>query len=228
MKTLTVVKAWRTGIVIAALGLLLAVGAGTALAGAAVHQSVDVTRFDGLGGDVGDASLVRTNSGVSMTIKSSIEGELFVIGGPGLNGNFFNPGDATTNWWVIFNEPGNCVGGCGEDDVLNSLGGGPLLDAEVDVIFATGHVAGSKWRAAAHLSEGDTKGSLRPLFGAAPIGLIDAMTAEIHVVVRSHGPAKDIAPGQLDDAISTVFGGCLGFGGTFDCGDSQAAEFPVP
>ncbi len=227
VKTLTVVNAWRTGIAVA-LGLLLALGAGTALAGAAVHQDEDVSRFDGLGGDVGDATLVRTNSGVSMTIKSSVEGELFVIGGPGLNGNFFLPGDATTNWWVVFNNPSKCVGGCGEDDVLNSLGGGPAPDAEVDVIFATGHVAGSKWRAAAHLSEGDITGSLRPLFGKAPIGLLDAMTAEVHVVVRSHGPAKDLAPGQLDDAISTVFGGCAGFGGTFECGDAQFVEFPVP
>ncbi len=95
-------------------------------------------------------------------------------------------------------------------------------------MFATGHVAGSKWRAAAHLNEGDTEGSLRPLFGAEPIGLMDAMAAEVHIVVRSHGPAKDLAPGELDDAISTVFGGCLEAGGDFPCGDSQMAIFPAP
>ncbi len=94
----------------------------------------------------------------------------------------------------------------------------------VDVIFATGHVAGSQWRAAAHLNEGDTSGSLLPLFGLDPIGLNNAMEAEIHLVVRSHGPATNFTPDELADAISSAFGGCA----TSICGDPQFARFLAP
>lgn len=207
---------------VVALAVVLAIGAGTALASGAMHQTSNVYRFDDMS-DVGDAKLVRTNSGVSMTIKSSVEGELMDFGVP--LGEEFTPGDATTNWWIIFNNPLNCSDViCGEDDVLDNLFGGDPNDVMVDVIFATGHVAGSQWRAAAHLNEGDTSGSLLPLFELDAIGLNDAMEAEIHLIVRSHGPATNLTPDELSEAISSVGGGC----GTNTCGDPQFAVFPAP
>lgn len=207
--------------VVMALAIIAIVGlgtAGTALAAGSVHQTTDVFRFDN-GADVGDAKLVRTNSGVSMTIKSSIEGLAFAFP------NFEDPvgefmsGDATTNWFVVFNNPGNCSDGeCGEDDILASAFGGDPNDVKVDVIFATGHVAaGSQWKAGAHLNEGDVSGSILPQ----QWGLIDAMAAEIHIIVVSHGPAANLLPGELAEAISSVAGGCA----TNVCGDAQFAVF---
>lgn len=210
--------------VVMALAIIAIVGlgtAGTALAAGSVHQTTDVFRFDN-GADVGDAKLVRTNSGLSMTIKSSIEGDLFVFP------NFVDPvgefmsGDATTNWFVVFNNPGNCSDGeCGEDDIIASAFFGDPNDVKVDVIFATGHVAGSQWTAGAHLNEGDVSGSIFP---QPSWGLIDAMKAEIHIIVRSHGAAANLLPGEVAEAISSVAGGCA----TNACGDAQFAVFVAP
>lgn len=160
-------------IVLAAAASLLSVAAvGTALASGAMQQKSDVHRVD-TGDIVGDATLTRTHSGVSMTIKSAVEGELIEFGVP--QGEEFSQGDATTNWWVVFNNPENCrhpmpnLGAmCGEGDVMNAVLGGDPNDVKADVLFATGHVAGTKWRAAAALREGDTSGSVLPLFGLDP------------------------------------------------------------
>lgn len=209
--------------------LLLAVaGAGTALASGAMQQKADVHRFD-TGEVVGDATLTRTGSGVSMTIKSAVEGVLMAFGEP--QDAEFSRGDATTVWWAVFNNPQNCVdplpefgAQCGEGDVNAAVLFGDPNEVKVDVLFATGHVAGAKWRAGAALSEGDTSGSTLPLFGLDPIGLMDAGKAEIHLIVRSHGPATNLVPGELAGAIGTIDGGCE----TNTCGDPQFAVFESP
>jgi hypothetical protein len=102
-----------------------------------------------------------------------------------VNTSELDPGSAVTIWLVVFN---------------NGTSGGPD-----DVIYGAGHVVGGNGTAnfAAHLNEGDTGGSLFPQ--PSP-GLIDAETAEIHIVVRSHGPA---IPGMIPEQIHTVGGGCL-------------------
>jgi hypothetical protein len=206
--------------VLMALAIIAIIGfgtAGTALAAGSVRQTTDVFRFDNLA-DVGDATLVRTNSGVSMTIKSSIEGDTFEFPDFVNPVGEFMPGDAVTNWFVVFNNPGNCSDGtCGEDDIIASVFGGDPLDVKVDALFATGHVTGSKWRAAAHLNEGDVTHSIFPQHW----GLIDAMAAEIHIIVKSHGAAANLLPGELAEAISTDLGGCI----TNVCGDPQFAVF---
>lgn len=212
-----------------AVSLLALAGAGSALASGAMLQESDVHRFD-TGADVGDAALTRTDSGVSMTIKSAVEGELFEVG-IGFLSEFFSKGDATTNWWVVFNNPENCAhplpafgAKCGEGDVIDAALFGDPNDVKVDVLFATGHVAGNNWRAAAHLSEGDTSGSVLPVLGLDPVGLMDARKAEIHVIVRSHGPAENLVPDELAEAIHSVGGGCA----TNTCGDAQFAVFSPP
>ena len=60
---------------------------------------------------------------------------------------------------------------------------------------------------AARLNEGDTAGSILPtVFGQPAIGLLDAQAAEVHLLIRSHGPK---IPGLVDQMISTFNGGCV-------------------
>ena len=122
---------------------MMAIGVGTTLANPAVRQTADVLRFDDMA-DVGDAKLVRTKSGVSLTIKSSVEGEILDLVSQAFLGEFFTPGDATTNWFVVFNNSGNCDGDCDDGDVLDALIRGDPRNVMVDVMFATGHIAGKK------------------------------------------------------------------------------------
>ncbi len=131
--------------------------------------------------ELGSSTLIRNKNGVSLTLNTS-----------GLE-----PGSAVTVWWIVFNNPNACVDGCDGTDL-----GDPNVAG--DVIYAAGHVVGNNGTAnfAAHLNEGDSGGSLFPQ--PSP-GLIDAETAEIHLVVRSHGP---FIPGMIVDQIHTVNGGC--------------------
>jgi len=130
---------------------------------------------------VGSSKIVRNQNGVTVTVNTS---EL-------------EPGSAVTIWLVIFNIPGECFEGCDGTDLANP-------DVAGDVIYGAGHVVGPNGTAnfAAHLNEGDSGGSLFPQ--PSP-GLIDAETAEIHIVVRSHGP---FIPGMIPEQIHTVEGDC--------------------
>jgi hypothetical protein len=207
--------------VLALSALAATVLASPASAGPPEKQTEAVNYF--AGGAVGEASLVRTNSGVSMRMSTTVDGQLFDLFAGPLAAEW-EVGDATTNWFVVFNEPDECTplpGGvvavCGEDDVQNAAMGSPA--AGVGVHFATGHIAGSsKWRSAASLREGDESGMV---FG---YPLVDAMTAEIHIIARSHGPAANLVPGNLAAAIGSLNGGCE----INTCGDAQAAEFKPP
>jgi hypothetical protein len=193
--------------------------AAPASAAPAIHQTADVNEFSGaLVTDEG-ASLVRTDSGVSMQVSTTVGGELFdLFAGP--LGVDWEVGDATTNWFIVFNAPDECTGGvCGEDDVL-AAATGANNDPEIGVHFATGSVAGSSnWRSAASLRVGDESGLV---FG---FPLVKALTAEVHIIIKSHGPAADLVPGELAAALGTIDGGC-----DIDtvCGDPQAAVFETP
>jgi hypothetical protein len=126
------------------------------------------------------------------------------------------PGYTYTLWAVVFNIPGECTDGCDEPDIFDP-------DVMADVLYIAGHVAGSngKGNFSGHLMEGDDSGSIFPLPGVSntPIGLIDKDAAEIHFVVRCHGPK---IPGEVDDQINTFMGGC----DTYTCEDIQFAVFP--
>ena len=178
-------------------GAICLSGGSTVFAAPAAKDTVDVIDFHiGVPIDSGVAvsDLVRTKHGVSMTLGTS-----------GLE-----PG-AYTNWFVIFNHPENCgTFPCGEGDVdptdANGVGS--------SVLFATGNVVDSSGLGgfAAHLSEGNTSGAL---FGP---GLLDARAAEVHLVVRYHGP---VIPALMPAQINSVGGGCGP--GLFACEDVQAA-----
>jgi hypothetical protein len=135
------------------------------------------------------SSLVRTDSGVSMTIHT----------------NGLVSGNAYTVWFVIFNTPADCVDdGCGVDDVFANRGTPSLR-------LAAGHVGGASGLGnfGGHLSVGDTGGpacsSDPSTLGSCGPGLLDARAAEIHLVVRSHGPA---IPDLTSEQISSFLGGC--------------------
>ena len=104
-------------------------------------------------------------------------------------------------WFVVFNNPEYCEvpNACGEADLFFQPGAGPVQN---DVIYGSGHVIGNGGQAhfSAALNEDDTTGSL------AGTGLLDSMKAEVHLIVRTHGPAdkggsvrKQIRTGEFGD-----------------------------
>ena len=229
----------RWGLAIVASSSVIFGMASVSGASPAAKQTVDVFRIDGEAND-GTATLTRTNSGVSMRISTNVGGLMWDLPfspppAPDV-GASWEVGDATTNWFVVFNNPGDCTpepppqNACGEDDVRAGIAdfldgepyeGGP---AGASVHYVTGHVAGSSsWRAAGSLREGDTSGWLFP-----SVPLDDAMTAEVHIIVHSHGQMTDIMPGDRGEALNTVYGGCAPDNGTNICGDAQAAIFAPP
>jgi len=122
------------------------------------------------------------------------------------------PEAAYTNWWIVFNNPAACVGGCGGDDFPGN-DGNPAVNASV--LWATGGLVGHDGTGhfRATLVEGFPPGQVN--FGP---GLQDAVNAEIHYVIRSHGPASD-DPDILEDQLTLFLGGC-GDGG-YPCFNTQ-------
>lgn len=144
----------------------------------------------------GTSTIVRTNSGVSGTISTSLA-----------NSEVSAKGVAATLWIVVFNDPSACASTpCGEPDLFDP-------DVMPDVLYGAGNVIGGSERITMgyHRQEGDNSGSIATLFGlptddGEPWGLIDARTAEIHYVVRSHGP---VVPAHMPAQIQTYEGGCV-------------------
>jgi hypothetical protein len=140
----------------------------------------------------GTSTLVRNENGISATLHTS-----------GLEANA-----AYTIWWVVFNLPENCSAPCNLDDLF--INGDPALGmnwtaidaAQISLLWAAGHVTGSNGTGnfGASLAKGRVTGEL--LFGP---GLIDARTAEIHLVARTHGSP---IPGLIKEQIHTFGGGC--------------------
>lgn len=132
------------------------------------------------------------------------------------------PGHAYTVWFVVFNDPGGCVDGCGEDDFER-----PEADASVVWSGASGVAnGGGALNAHGRLAVGDpTPDGQQVLFGP---GLTDSRTTEIHFVVRDHGPASDDATTRTAQ-LTTFEGGCtpessFGLGsGSYACVDPQAS-----
>jgi hypothetical protein len=117
------------------------------------------------------------------------------------------PGHAYTVWAVIFNAPADCQGGCGADDL--GLASASILWSGVGMVAnAAGKIA-----IEALIVEGEAPGQV--LFG--PM-LTDSENAEVHLIVRDHGPASG-DPEVLEAQLSTVGGGC----GEYPCEDVQVA-----
>ncbi|WP_340104260.1 hypothetical protein [Rhodohalobacter sp. 8-1] len=137
----------------------------------------------------GESTLHRNGNGITVNFKTT-----------GLM-----PGHAYTLWWVVWNKPEQCAtpGACVESDFANAL------NVEVQLMYAAGSVAGNngKGNFSAHLKENDDSGSIHELFGLPSFGgLQDADAAEIHAVLRSHGPK---VPGLVNEQINSYEGGCV-------------------
>ena len=147
---------------------------------------------------VGTAKIVRTDSGISGNVQTSFANDVADY-----------KGVAVTVWLVVFNEPGECTDSCDGPDL-----GDP--DVKSDVLSGAGHFIGDSEMGnfGFHLNEGDNSGSIADIELALPrdengesYGLIDARTAEIHYVFRSHG---EKVPVNSSDMIHTLLGGCVG------------------
>jgi hypothetical protein len=188
----------RRSLVVAS--LLCGLGA-TARADQPTYQTVNMVQF-GVGTPVGGAAtLYRYKQRLEARVATS-----------GLNEN-----SAYTVWWVIFNNPSACVGGCGGDDLHR-----PGVNAAV--FYAAGFVTAgdgvgtedgtgnvSAWVNAGALPHGvdiDVPGQLEPGNGYG---------AEVHIVVRTHGT---INPGMVHQQIGSFNGGC-----NPTCANQQAGVF---
>jgi hypothetical protein len=116
-------------------------------------------------------------------------------------------GLAVTLWIVVFNDPSACATSpCTEADLFEP-------DVMPDVIYGNGNVVGGSERTTLgyHREAGDNSGSIAAIFGlptnnGVPWGLLDPRGAEIHYVVRSHGP---MVPANMPEQIHSFGGGCV-------------------
>ncbi len=152
------------------------------------------------------ADIISPISGVDVTGTSTLHRNK-----KGITVNFkakgLTPG-AYTLWWVIWNYPELCAtpNECGADadfeyDNAKLVG--------VDVLFAAGHVVGKNGvgNFSAHLNLNDASESINDIQGL-PVdigGLHNAQDAEVHLVLRTHGPK---VPGVVNEQISSYEGGC--------------------
>ena len=178
-------------------GALAAIGSVSARGNAAASDTSPVMDFQDHGGVIvmnakqrGTSDLVRTVDGVGMNIDTT---DL--------------PVGAYTVWWAIFNSPGACSDGeCGENDVLP-----PNVnpDAEVSVLWATGGIVGPDRMGhfSARLGVGVDGAPGVILWGD---GVTNPLAAEIHLIVRYHGPASFGDAAQLGAELTTVGASCSG------------------
>ena len=139
-----------------------------------------------------DQSVVRTGGG--MLVRDA-DGVFMTLNTAGLV-----PGTVATAWLAIFNTPAACATNpCTPADFTNPSAHGALVNIGGRVIGADGSATFGGFRAV-----GDTTGIER---GTAA-GLILPLTAEIHLVVRTHGPAILNDLNMLNLQLTTFNGGC--------------------
>ena len=152
------------------------------------------------------ASLSKNNEGVFAEISTSS----------------MAPGEVATLWWVLFNNSSQCATpGCSPPDLNNPSVNGSLQ-------FGGGAIVGANGRAdfGGFLELNDNTGFyLLPQFPNMPNpapGLVNTKDAEIHLVIRKHGPAS-ADPGTLEQQLTTFTGGCSVVPNP--CANIQAAVF---
>jgi hypothetical protein len=149
-----------------------------------VSEAYDFTALPDLVMVGGASMLWRTDTGIDWTFNTS-----------GLE-----PMKAHTVWIVVFNNPEFCSDPCNDDDLppynedadarveTSVLWGGGLLVGEDGVANFSGHL---------------DNGTAPSQVGWGP-GMISARKAEIHLVVRHHGP---LVVGGVGGQIATATGG---------------------
>ena len=137
------------------------------------------------------------------------------------------PGSTVTLWWVVFNNPELCTQGtapyrCGVPDLI-AMGGDEAIGGTM--VYGGGVVVGEDGTVDFRVYLPANDDSKVALGGA---GLVNTEGAEIHLVLRDHGPLiAELASEQL----GTFGGGCnnmpegTGTPGPYACADIQ---FAVP
>lgn len=147
------------------------------------------------------ATLTRTGNGLSFTLKTTAPAK-----------------NAETVWWVIFNNPAACSGGCGEDEINATFGsGGATNPWQLSVLNADGRVVSAAGGVtfAARLNVGsDGPGEV-----LMPGGVTNPMGADVVLVVVDHGPVSSDHQTRWEQ-LHTFAGGCGG-----PCPEVQIAIF---
>lgn len=125
----------------------------------------------------------------------------------------FEPREAITIWWIVFNNPQGCSDPCSPDDIF--IDGDASLGFDLDAVAASDAVGGYSTGKVTNnhgwvlmtdrLGEGAVGDEI--IVGEGPI-LKNARTAEVHLVARTHGPA---IPGQIQEQLGSYGGGCETF-----------------
>lgn len=157
----------------------------------------DVETFPILGGDVVDGAsiLIRNDEGVAYTF----------------NTRGLQRAATYTNWWVAFNNPEACFVpcACSGADFSNA-------DVEIGVFWATGRVANGFGQAdfTAEVDYGELPDGIDQVRPARPNPI--SPSAEIHLIVRAHGPTVGDGEAQLTQFNGGcppnpvgVLGGCI-------------------
>jgi len=164
----------------------LALALGSASAGLASSHISNADVFGiGVGQQPGTSMLVRTRNGVAFSYGSAGHGVF--------------PGHAYTLWFVVFNFPENCIVpyACGEDDIFVSPG-----PPGTDIFYGAGNVVGGTGTINLGGRVGIRDEGHFPGFGP---GFLNPLTAEIHLVLRGHGPK---VPANMPAQINSYAGGC--------------------
>lgn len=218
-------KLFRRNTVVAVLALAAVIALATASGAFAKATDTGPLLFAEDGSHAG-GQIILARDGEQGTISARI------------NATHLNAGHAYTYWWVIFNDPSQCLEpfSCGEADVFidpDDHAAGFNIPQIVAVRIATlggsGEVANNGGRAqfTGALFEGSSLG-LDVLLGPGglfdlgnPWLLEDAMQAQTIIVLRDHGPA--LSGADLAAQLNTFVGNCLGLdpGGTYACVEPQ-------
>lgn len=167
---------------------------------------------------VGTGKIVRTDSGISGNIRINVAD--YVAEPKGLT---------ITLWVVIFNNPEYCAvpNACGDDADFGNA------DVMPDVVYGGGNVVGRSGNATIgfHRKAGDNTGSISDIFflptdNGEGFGLRNPRGAEVHYVIRFHGPKVPAAmPGQIQSyAGGCVFNAPYGYNFPMFPGDLYLAE----
>lgn len=208
-------KTLRIALVTAA----LTIGLSDASSAGGMKQTTTMHRFEDLSiVENAKAELTRMDHGIYMNVQT----------------NDLAPGHVVTMWYVVFNNPEMCSGGeCGEDDVFNLNADGSFIlnddgsppmnkDAweaiKLSLLRADGLIVGSDGTAEfrGHLPVGDTTEAI-----AGP-GLLDAMKAEVHAVLRDH---MKPTPELQNAMLNSMNAGCGEVFPNEPCVDPQFAVF---
>lgn len=147
-----------------------------------VSDESPIQRFSDHAEVDGKSTLTRTENTLQVTVETTGR----------------RPGNAFTVWWVIFNNPAGCspdesgAPNCGANDI-NPDG---FAAAQIGVGYATGGLAKADGTSefGGKLMQNDTSGAHQVVVPAGREGQIltgSGLEVEVHMVVQSHGRARD-------------------------------------